>query len=131
MSAIASSTNANLYNLTTYGRAYLITCTNSSKCGFFGTAYLTIANDADGVPVVAYWNHSVAGWIVKARDYAYAKAFVDELNAADTLVTLGESEVTDEAYEADEAEVNMEEDDDIYTIARYGRAYLIECNDPT
>ena len=124
MAAVAQSNS--LYNLTSYGRGYLITCTDPSACDFYGRAYLTIAQDSQ-MNRVAYWNDSHSGWIVRGRDVEYAKAFIQYLNdrnAAETLASL--------AYSGrDEAKVDLSDDEDLITLAKHGRGYLIECNDPS
>lgn len=125
MAAIA---NNQLYNLTAYGRGYLITCTDPSKCSFYEQQYLTIAADEEKeINVVSYWNAGQSGWVVRNRDVEYAREFVRFLNqdyaeqdAAETLASFHE-----------EAIVDLEDDEDLYTIDQYGRGYLIECNDPT
>jgi hypothetical protein len=130
--AANASQSKNLYNLTPYGRAYVITCADPNACDFYDQKYLTIAKD-ETMERQAFWSDTHNGWIVRGRDVDYAKAFVDYLNqqqettaeemeVAETLATMGDLD--------DEADVELAEDEDLFTLTQHGRGYLIECNDP-
>jgi hypothetical protein len=131
--AANASQSKNLYTLIGYGDGYLITCADPNACDFYEQKYLTIAKD-ETMERQAFWNATLYGWFVRGRDVVYAKAFVDYLNqqqettaeekeVANALVTMGDLD--------DEADVELSEDEDLFTLSTYGRAYLIECHDPS
>lgn len=122
MAAIASQSNQ-LYSIRPYGKAFLIKCSDASKCDFYGEPIHTPSDK-----LTLFYHPQTDGWIVRGSEGEEAAYWVEQENdyveAARILATMGEEE-------APECEVELGEDEDNFTLERYGRGYLIECSDPS
>lgn len=107
-----AATASQLYTIRPYGKAFLIECSDSSKCEFYGEPIHMPSDD-----LTLFFHPQTNGWIVRGSEGRLARRWVKEQNesfeAAQTLATMGGSR------------------DDNFTLERYGRGYLIRCFDST
>ena len=116
--AASASQSKQLYTIRPYGKAHLIECSDTSKCNFYGEPIYT---PMEGLTL--FFHPQTNGWVVRGSESENAKYWVEQENdyceAAQILSTFSESAV------------ELEEDEDNFTLERYGRGYLIECSDPS
>lgn len=66
--------SAPLYFQEVYGKAFVIRCTDLTKCTFRDTHYLAL--DDSKFPPIAFWNEKIGGWLVRPKDKEAGEAFV-------------------------------------------------------
>ena len=71
MAAIATQ----LYTIRPYGKAFLVECSDSSKCEFYGEPIHTPSDD-----LTLFYHSQTGGWVVRGSEARLAKRWVKEQN---------------------------------------------------